>query len=289
MIKPSLLCCTLFLTLASAQDITLPPTLTSLGQTATVDWTHNQLVVEGAGTADKGLTQAQAKLLARTAARTDAQRLLLASLAGVQVTSETTIEKLMVTQDLVKTRLQGTLKNAVVLESREEVMADGSVIAYVKMAVPIYGPQGLGAALKDTPVEPATKPAETKPAETPVAFPPPIPANAPYTGLIVDARGLGYLPCMAPKILSSKGEVWGTVKVTSAFANDIGIAGFYHTMPEAQKDRDRGAPAQLVVKALKAAGTARCNVTVSDEDAQKIQSTNEASHYLEAFHVIFVF
>jgi hypothetical protein len=145
---------------------------------------------------------------------------------------------------------------------------------------------------------PATQPANppaTQPANPPATQPanPPAPEQLPtYTGLIVDARGLNFSPCMNPKILISNGaEVWGTIYTTSELANDIGIASFVRNLEEATRLRDRGAPGQLTLKAIQARGPigSKCDAVLSDPDAALLKRADTRFGFLKDFKVTFVY
>ena len=97
-----------------------------------------QGVVEatGFGTVDLSKTKnkIQAKLLAKRAARVDAQRNLLEMVEGVRVTSGTTVKDAQLESDLVANRVKGLLRGAfVVNEGMTE--EDGQVLAEVKLAL----------------------------------------------------------------------------------------------------------------------------------------------------------
>ena len=101
-----------------------------------VDWSRKVIIVTGVGLAPTDAVNAtQAEGLASKAARADAYRKMAEVVNGVRVDSETTVEKMLTTRDVVKTRVSATIKGAQVLE--ETFAADGS--CRVVMQVPIFG------------------------------------------------------------------------------------------------------------------------------------------------------
>ena len=57
-----------------------------------------------------------------------------------------------------------------------------------------------------------------------------------FSGLIVDARDENFMPCMSPKIFARDGsELWGTVTVSTQYANEVGIASFVRMLEDARK------------------------------------------------------
>jgi hypothetical protein len=112
--------------------------------------------------------------------------------------------------------------------------------------------------------------------------------TSPFTGLIVDARGLRFTPCMFPRIYSDGGkEVWATYSVSSQFANDVGVAAFTQSFETASSLKDRGGPNQLVVRALRV--TNQCDATLSDADTERVLVENRRSRFLEGFKITFLY
>ena len=113
-------------------------------------------------------------------------------------------------------------------------------------------------------------------------------STAPFAGLIVDAKGLKFTPCMFPRLYAEGGNaVWATYSVASQFANDVGVAAFAQTLELAATFKDRGAPNQLVVRALRVSN--QCDATISQTDAERILTENSRSRFLEGFKVTFVY
>jgi len=112
---------------------------------------------------------------------------------------------------------------------------------------------------------------------------------APYTGLIVDATGLPIMPSMAPKILSEDGtEVYGTVEVSSKYANDVGIASFFKTLDEALMYMERVGENPLVVRAKNVTEPYPTGVIVGARDAELIRAENARSGFLDKLRVAIV-
>jgi hypothetical protein len=295
-----------------SQGSTTPqPAISTKGmpQGASINWTDRVLIAEGQGTAAKGLTQAQAEVRALAAARADAQRILLGAIKGVQLTSSTTVQNFELTDDTIKTAIQGLLQNATPVANSEKIVKkdDGSFIAKVSYSIPLTGDSSLAQVvlppLAEAEAKTNPKPAQpTVPASKPTQPVTPQTANKPaqpitgsdalptYTGIIIDVRGKGYSPCMSPKIKMPDGsEVWGTIKTTSEFAVQVGIAAFMRRIEDAARLTERGGPGQLLVKATKVLGPAQCDVEVTPSDAALALKANQGSGFFEEFKVTFVY
>ena len=101
-----------------------------------VNWSHNVITVTGEGVVPTdAVNYTQTKGLAAQAAKSDAYRKMAEIINGVHVEGETTVEKILTTQDTVKLRVEATIKGARVTD--ETFMSDGSY--RVTMQVPIFG------------------------------------------------------------------------------------------------------------------------------------------------------
>ena len=101
-----------------------------------VDWSQKVITVRGVGIAPKdAVNEAQARGLAEIAAKSDALRKMAEIVNGVKVDAETTVEKMLTTRDVIKTRVSATIKGAQVIDG--QMMSDGTYV--VVMQVPIFG------------------------------------------------------------------------------------------------------------------------------------------------------
>ena len=101
-----------------------------------VDWTNKVVTVIGEGVAPKdAVNYTQAKGMASKAAQADAYRKMGEMINGVHVDAETTVEKMLTTQDTIKMRVSATIKGAKIID--ETFLSDGGY--RVVMQVPIFG------------------------------------------------------------------------------------------------------------------------------------------------------
>jgi len=111
-------------------------------------------------------------------------------------------------------------------------------------------------------------------------------AGQTFTGLIIDARGLGVRPAMAPKILNEDGkEVYGSAWINRDWAVREGMAGYLKDPLQAQQN-PRVTDKPLLVKAIKASGDARVDVVISNADAAMLHSAAQNLSFLEKCKVI---
>ena len=284
-----------------------------------VDWTQGEISAKGIGVRPKGMDEPQARVAAREAAIVIAERNLTKIVHGIHIESETTVRQAVLEDDEIHRRVVGFIRGARMLRERE--LQDGSY--EVVMGLPMYGKRSslaasvnLGhraspspappepeaeaeseppAASAEPAVGPASPAAPVEPVAAPSASSPTIePAVAgisrPFTGLLVDCRGLGIQRCMSPKILDDSGqEVWGTVKVDPDLVNEKGILGYYKSVEQA-KAMGRVGSNPLVVKAAgkREVRPKFADPVVSQADAARIKAEDARSSFLDRLAVGFL-
>jgi len=250
---------------------TITDVVNPVGSTGKVDWTTNVITAVGIGAPPaQPANAAQARAMAERAAQVVAYRNLLEAVKGVRVDSTTTVENFMVTSDVIKTEVSGFIQGATIMDKK--YMSDGSVEVTVGMK--------LTGALADT-----LLPKGVTPPVPPVGAAPGTPDQV-YTGLIVDARGLGVRPAMAPKILNEDGkEVYGSAYINRDWAVREGMVG-YMKDPAAAQTNPRVTNRPFMVKALKVSGDGRVDMVISNADAATIQNVTQNLSMLEKCRVI---
>ncbi|HDH57628.1 MAG TPA: hypothetical protein ENF16_03360 [Bacteroidetes bacterium] len=247
--------------LAPAQDV-----VQQIGMSGSADFTQRTITAIGIGM--PGGMGGRAGII--RAARADALRNLLEVINGISLTSTTTIEQHMLANDVIRTRVEGIANNfRQVGEPR--YYDDGSIEVTIEMS--LDGPF-LEAVLPE-------KMGGGQPLSSAVG-------GVVYTGLIVDATGLGARPALAPRILNEDGqEVYGSSYVSREWAIRYGMVGYERDMQSALNN-DRVADRPLVAKGLKTAGANMADIIISNSDAQKLHSMKDNLNFLEKCRVLIV-
>lgn len=226
--------------------------------------------------------------LARRAAIVDAYRQLAETIQGVQVDAETTMRDLAIESDVVNTKISALVKGARVVE--EFANEDGSYS--VKLAIPLYGVKSVAAVAVPEAQKAILPEAAPEISESYVPAPEVKAEAASYTGVIVDAAGLGLEGTFSPVIYDVNGRaIYGMRNIDKDFAISHGMVEYSNDLQAASTNSRAGAN-PLVVKAVSVRGGGNSvnpvNVVVSVEDGDKILYANEKSSMLENKAVVFV-
>jgi len=251
-----------------------------VGSTGKVDWTTGVITAVGIGAPPaQPANAAQARAMAERAAQVVAYRNLLEAVKGVRVDSTTTVENFIVTSDVIKTQVNGIIQGATIMDKK--YMSDGAVEVTVGMK--LTGALAEMLLPKTAPAAPGAPAATPTPGGAPT---PGVAAGQLYTGLIVDARGLGVRPAMAPKILNEDGkEVYGSAYINRDWAVREGMVGYLKD-PAAAQANPRVTDKPLMVKAVKVSGEGRVDTVISNADAAALQSASQNLSMLEKCRVI---
>lgn len=256
-----------------------------------VNWTTGWITATGIGLGPN-------RPMALRAATVVAQRNLLEIVQGVRIDSQTVVANMMVQSDTINQYVKGFIKHSRRI-APPKYMSDGSVEVTVGMSVngqirAVIMPQIVPASSPapsfalTTPPSYASTPSPPSGQSYPTAAPPPPPPSSQYSGLLIDGRGLGIRPALAPKVLDETGrEIYGSTLVSREYAIQQGMVGYSKEVISAQSN-PRIAPSPLLVKGIKSSGAGSTDIIISNEDAMKISNSTKASNFLEECKVMIV-
>lgn len=242
----------------------------------------------GVGLPPENMPANRGAALARRAAIVDAYRQLAETIQGVQVDAETTVRDLAIESDVINTKISALVKGARVVE--ELANEDGSYS--VRLAIPLYGVKSVAAVAVPEAQKAILPEAAPEISESYVPAPEVKAEAASYTGVIVDAAGLGLEGTFSPVIYDVNGRaIYGMRNIDKDFAISHGMVEYSNDLQAASANSRAGAN-PLVVKAVSVRGGGNSvnpvNVVVSVEDGDKILYANEKSSMLENKAVVFV-
>ena len=252
-----------------------------------LDWANEEVVAVGYGLAPTNASPAQGRILARRSAIVNAQREALDFIKGASIDAETVVENLFAS-DKVSSRVDGVIRNARIVD--EGMQEDG--VYFVKISVPLYGATGSVASAVLPSVRSNAAPAPFLAPSASVSQAVRASVQGTYTGVIIDASGLGLKPTFSPVVYDTAGRaIYGATNIDPDLAISKGMVGYADSV-EAAKGLARAGSNPLVVKAVQAKGGASANnlvnVVVSADDAERILIANEKSNLLADAAVIFI-
>lgn len=246
-----------------------------------INWSTGRVTAVGIGAPPPSpANMAQARAMARRAAITVARRNLLEITQGVQVDSMTLVKDFVVKSDIVRTSVQGVVRNAQVVDTA--YMSDGSVEVTIVMDM---GGEFANVILPPPPIaaEGPGVPALPMPPAGPEMGTPEV-----WTGLVIDARGLGARPAMAPKVINEDGkEIYGSAMVDREYAVQQGMVGYAKDLSAAQGN-SRVTDRPITLKALRTTGQAKCDVVISNNEAAKLLAAADNLSFLQKCRVMVV-
>jgi hypothetical protein len=250
------------------------------------DWTPAPLpgeAIEVIGVAPypaRAESRAHARMQARQAAILDAQQQLVEQLYGVQVTATRRKSNQRIDEDIAA-HTEGVLQGARIVAERDR----GDMYEVRMRWTP---PSGAGAL-----PQPERQPALPKP--TPVGTPPT--RHAPripmgYTGVVIDARGLGLQPSMSPRLRDAYGNtLWGNLEIAPEVVIEYGLASWARTHAELNHPnlRARIGENPLWIRAIRVQGVGRNEIILDSADAERLLRENAVGGFLERLAVVFLY
>ncbi|MEW6544364.1 MAG: hypothetical protein AB1411_12245 [Nitrospirota bacterium] len=255
-----------------------------------INWTTGWVFATGLGAPPAHAGPGQGRAMAERAAKTVAVRNLLEVVNGVRIDSATLVENFVVTNDVIKSQVNGFVRGAQVVKT--EVQPEGGVEVTVK--VPLWGVGSLISSFMDEKkVVPQELPPESATEEGP-------------TGLVIDARGLGLKPACFPEITDDKGAlVYGPATIDRPTAEKDGMVqyktlpkgadlsaifgeGTYVIRPVQMGAGPREGRRPLKIKGVDKAGALKANLLISSDDAKRIREDPQLKSALARSKVVVV-
>ena len=243
-----------------------------------IDWTDQSVTSTGIGALNPKLPPSAQRKNALRAAQLDAMRNMVETLNGVLLTSETTVENAMMSSDIIKTRVEGIVKNFR-FTSKPRYMSDGSVEVDMEMLLTgkvgdVLYPEQMGG---------KTPTYQNLPANFNAQEP------QTYTGLIIDGSSTDAMPAMVPNILDESGEgIYGEDFVPRESAVKNGVVVYAKTMEEARANAARVGSNPLVIRAVKSSGLNKADLIISDNDVQNVAVIADNTDIYDNCRVIIV-
>ena len=212
-------------------------------------------------------------------AKVSAQQNLLMTIKQLPVSSTDRVDTLVGFDQLFMAKIQELVKNAPVI--KQAYLSDGTL--WITIEFRLWGaftqlilPSEVKQIETITPIDSSLKDDKIKSDEPE------------WTGLIVDARGVGLKSALVPYILDDLGgQVYGPEFISRDFAVQWGMCGYTSDVNAAPKI-DRVGQNPLTVKAIRATGHEPTDIVISAVDASRIRAASEHVVILREGKVIVV-
>jgi hypothetical protein len=246
-----------------------------------INWSTSTAMAKGIGTpgaTDDGKSPVSpADVIG--AARINAQANLMETISAIRINAVSRVADRMAQDPAFSDGLISLVQNATI--THQEYLSDGTV--EIELTMKLSG----GFAQFVLPEE--IRQVDSITATTGVTELPPTPSREaeekPYTGLIVDAVGIGAKPSLVPLVVDESGEaVYGPAFVSREFAVSRGMSGFAATL-EAARDDKRVGDRPMIVKAIRTHFTGETDLVISNTDAARLRSSVVYLNFLKACQV----
>ncbi|MDZ7703921.1 MAG: hypothetical protein U5L04_05485 [Trueperaceae bacterium] len=250
----------------------LDAALTPLGQRADIDWSRGVLRAVGAGRVVGGDSAARRELLATGAARADALRLLALLVNNVPVSGQREVGDYAISVDAF-------VQGARIGPGRRVRLADGTEVVWVEATLPLFGSRQALAAL--------VLPLHRETGRSLSSSLTSAGAGAGYSGLIVEVRGVGLEPSLAPRIVTPERDlVYSIRNLPSRGGNGLGLVAYYGS-PQHAAARVGTNPLVVVVTPTTTDGPVD-DLVVGPDDARRILAADATNNFLSRGRVAVV-
>ena len=243
-------------------------------ENGSVNWSRGVVQAKGIGIPPTKLSgDPNARTEALTDAKLNASHVILKIIKELRINGTTVVGDYAIQEPAIMSKIENMVNNAKVV--KKEYLTDGTV--KIEMEVNLRG--GFAQLILPKEIKPldSIKLVTMNKSSTPV-----------FTGLVVDAKGLGVKPVMVPKIIDENNqEVYGSAFVSREYAVQQGMSGYSRDLKESLKDK-RVSDYPLVVKGLKTSGPGHSEIVISNADASKLRGISESLYFMKKCRVIIV-
>jgi hypothetical protein len=234
-----------------------------------INWESGIISVTGVGAAPPDANRTVAPLLAKRAAMLDAYRNAVEVINGIRVRSGSFMKDFTIVSDEVSGQVEGFIKGG----RFDKPVYDSEGRCEIVLNLPVGGHAGLTSVIYD-PVKQSLPAAPVTPAMPDDTFTGEdmtgnIPEAVAYTGLIIDARGLGVKPALCPQVFDTDGYLLYNANMVDITAPGFTTVAAYSKTMEHAKSLSRVGNNPLIVKAtgvVKGSGEA-ADVIIGSSDS----------------------
>lgn len=263
-----------------------------------VNWASGYIEVMAGATADQRVmvNYGQAKSVALKTARALAYEKLAETINGISLDSSSTYNRELMTDSDLKTQVSALIRGARILEEKVSQNPDGSIWAEVTLGIDLRGKgrDNLNTPTTDWVLRHRSRSRNTDSyfslSDNTMGEEEPVgeesqgensQSSEKYTGLIINAAGLGGEPAMVPQIITEDGKiVYGDASVSPKYLRVYGMAGYANSVSQAESQKRVGNN-PLIITPKKAMGSNKSDFVISDRDAARILAADALGNFLK--------
>jgi hypothetical protein len=269
-----------------------------------INWVDGYIRAVGEGTATPSGNKAKDQLRATRAATLLAQRALLETVKELKIDSETKVQNKMVQEDVINTRIEGTIQGAEI--TRQDVRWEGETpIVTVEMRICLGGIGAckseksiISALALDQKNEPPNVPQQRLDdmAPKPEMAPPKTQnilydTSKPVTGVIFNLQGLFFERVILPVVITigdgnKPFTVYSAKSVDPSVIRTYGVARYADSVEQAKQNPHLGDNSMIVP----VTGVTKDNMMIIGMDAARMirEATRHGNDYLKVAKVVIV-
>jgi len=285
----------IFLCAACLQPCSASGLIQEVENAGIVDWARLVIRCTGVGISNPDTAGTPKHLQVIRSAREDAFGKIIKILRSIAITSDLSAGEFLDEQESLGNRIRALVENF--REKSVHYMSDGSVEIEVELSLRgglmdfLLPPSGSGRRIPDGLLCPLCGQPWPQDKEVPQDLKLNVTGedlSEPFTGLVIDARGQGLRPALAPRVLNESGKiVYGVSFTRRPRALVAGVASYEGDLDLASK-KNRVAEKPLIVQCKKAVGPDRTDIIISSEAAAILHSMPKHLKFLADCRVIIV-
>ena len=279
-----------------------------------INWSRGIILAKGSGAPPKEAKNiAQARLMAERAALGDARRNLMEVLKKVQVDSVSEVEDYLGKNEQLRLSAAAFIQGSTEVKDRRRNLPDGGMevtlvmnlsgdfllwmlhpakeLPVSKTLVPGKPPSQIPPSSEGKEAEPSPEKPQVTEEETLASEAKSLPTLAdlpPFTGLVIDARGLNMRPALIPRVLDVNGqELYQGQYVPPEKAAQSGLALYAKDLTAARTNARVGKK-PLIVKGFKVNPDRPSEVLLTGEDSKRVAPFVQKGTFLEECKVMIV-
>lgn len=255
-----------------------------------LDWTQGVIFVTGQGRARSTVVGARVRPAAREAATADARLRLAKVFGGIKLTSYATLADAVATGLLPELHADSLCAALFPVVERWDTVSRTLTLT---SALPLSGPGSMNElaarmlAFEQKLLKPGAPTVHSPKEITLRPTPPPTQMfDGPYTGVILDCRGLGFTPTLLPKLLAQDGtELWGTAGINGVLVKEKGLVRYARDLREALSSR-RAGTLPLLLRPIGTAEPLNGNLVLRPEDVKLLADEKASTTWLATLSVV---